>query len=233
MKIVFTPDWFLNNDVLIETFSFLILVLFFLFAIKSYKLSEKKNVLYLGIGFLLIALAELASIVTKFILYYDFNVTQEIGQAIITYKIVSSVDIFYYLGFFFQRFFTMLGFYVIYKTRTATKGEFLFTVYLLFAIAALSQPFYYVYHITSLMLLGLIINNYYKVYKEDKVANTRVLLFAFSLLALSQIIFIFSKLGLVYVLAQNIQLISYAILLVLIVKIIKNGPKEKQSRNNP
>ena len=104
MKIVVTPDWFLTHDVSIEIFSFAILFIFFLLAYASYRMSKNKNVFYLGIGFLLISIAELSSILTKFVLYYNTTFTQQIGHMIITTQIVRSVDIFYYLGFFFYQF---------------------------------------------------------------------------------------------------------------------------------
>ncbi len=121
MKIVFTPDWFLGTDVLIEIFSFIILFVFFYLSVKAYKLSRNKNSLYLGVGFLLIALAELATIFTKVVLYYDTTFTQHIGQVIVTYNVVKSVDIFYYIGFFFHKLLTLLGFYVIYRLPLKKK----------------------------------------------------------------------------------------------------------------
>jgi len=233
MKIVFTPDWFLGQDFLIEIFSFMILFLFFFFSIKSYKLSKNKKVLYLGIGFLLIAIGELSTILTKLVLYYDTTITQNIGQIVITYAVVKSVDIFYHLGFFLHKFFTLFGLYIIYRPPLKRiSGDFVLTTYFIIISALLSQSFYYVYHITALIFLFLIINNYCKIYKKSKLANTKILLIALSLLAISQIIFILSKLSQLYVIAQNIQLISYITLLVLIMRISKNGKKKEQNRDN-
>lgn len=230
MKIVFTPDWFLNNDILIEIVSFMVLFLVFLFAIKSYTLNRKKSILYLGIGFLLIALGELATILTKLVLYYDTGFTQEIGRAVITSQIVKSVDIFYQMGFFFSRFFMLLGLYAIYKipSKKELSGDFLFVLYLLFAIALLSNALYYFHHLTAIILLVLIINNYYQIYRKDKLTNTKILITVFVLLVISQAIFLLSKLNYLYVTAQSIQLVSYITLFILIIKILKNGKKEKQ-----
>lgn len=230
MKIVFTPDWFLNNDILIGIVSFMVLFLFFLFAVKSYILNKKKSILYLGIGFLLIALGELSTILTKLVLYYDTGITQEIGRAVITSQIINTVDIFYYAGFFFNRFLTLLGLYLIYMIPSSKKRsiDFFFKTYLIFIVALLSHNLYYFYHLTALILLILIINNYYMIYKKEKIINTKILIAAFSLLAISQTIFLFSNLNYLYVAAQSIQLVSYIILFTLIVKILKNGKKTKQ-----
>jgi len=166
MKIVFTPDWFLGQDVLIEIFSFMILFLFFFFSIKSYGLSKNKKVLYLGIGFLLIALGELSTILTKLVLYYDTTITRNVGQIIVTYEAVKSVDIFYYLGFFLNRCFTLLGLYVIYKLPLKKiSSNFFLTMYFIIICALLSHSFYYIYHLTALIFLFLIINNYWGIYQ--------------------------------------------------------------------
>lgn len=234
MKIVFTPDWFLGNDVLINIISFLVLFLFFLFAFKCYKLDNKRSTLYLGIGFLLIALGELSTILTKLVLYYNTNITQEIGRIVINYQVVQSVDIFYNVGFFLNKFLVLLGLYVIYKLPLNKKLsiDFFLIIYLIFTVVLLSQTIYPFYHLTALILLVLIINNYYKIYKKDKLVNTQILISAFVLLAISQAIFLLSKLNYLYVTAQSIQLVSYITLLILIMKIIKDGKKKKQSRYN-
>ncbi|MBI4116163.1 hypothetical protein HY449_00280 [Candidatus Pacearchaeota archaeon] len=234
MKIVFTPDWFLTSDVLIEVFSFLTLLSFFALAFQSYRLSKKKSVLYLGFGFFLIALGQLASILTKLVLYYDTGVTHGVGVAVITYNIVRNVDIFYYLGFFFFRLFTLLGLYTIYKLPLEKfAGEFFLYLYLITIISWMSNSYYYIYNLTALVLLIYIINKNYKMYLKDKVKNTRIVVFAFSVLAVAQFIFLFSQLRELYAVGQVMQLASYIILLILIAKIIKDGKKEKPSGNNP
>lgn len=229
MKIVPTPDWFLTNDVLIGVFSFIILFLFFVFALKSYNISKKKSVLYLGIGFLLISLAEFSNIATKFVLYYDTGITQEVGRVIMDFNLVGSVDIFYYTGFLLSRLLTLLGLYVIYKLPLPGRisGEFFLNVYLITLVAILSQSLNYLYHLTALFFLIFIINKYLKVYKEHKLTNTKILISAFVLLAIGQIIFMFSKVNYIYVTGQGVQLISYVILLILIIRLLKNGEKKK------
>ena len=234
VKIVFTPDWFLSNDVLINVVSFFVLLLFFLFTVKSYKIEKKKSILYLGLGFLLIAVGELSTVLTKIVLYFDTDVTHEIGRVIVTSHVVESVDIFYYLGFFMNQFFTLVGLYLIYKIPAEKKlsGDFVLTVYLMFAVSLLSHTFYYFYHITAIILLMLIIRHNYKNYKENKMGTTKILIIAFGLLLFSQIVFIVSELSYFYVLAQVTQLAGYITLLALIIKITKNGKKKKQDRHN-
>jgi hypothetical protein len=224
MKLVLTPDWFLGKDVIIESFSFIVLFVFFLLCWRYYKLSKKKSLLYLGIGFLLIALAQIATILTKLVLYYDTTFTHQIGQMIVTYQFLKSVDIFYQFGFFFERLLTLLGFYVIYKLSLKKKwtGDSYLVLYFLILTSFFSAGlYYYIFHLTALLLILLIIKNYSQIYRKNKNMNTKILVIAFSLLALSQLIYILAKLSTLFVIANLIGLASYIILLLLIIRILK------------
>ena len=234
VKIVLNPDWVLGKDVLIEFFSFIVLFIFSILAIRSYKLNKNRNFLYLGWGFGLIALAQLAAVITKLVLYYDIGPTQAIGDLIITSQLLSSVDIFYYAGFFFQRFLTLCGLYIIYRLPRVKKsvGDYVLVVYFILLSAILSTSFYYLFHLTSLFLLVLIVNNYYQVYKKNKFVNTKILIVAFAMLALSQLIFVLSQIDALFVLASAIELISYLGLLFLVIKILKHGKKKKPNGYN-
>lgn len=231
MKIVLTPDWFLGSDVLIEIISFVVLGLFIYFCIKNYRLFKKKSFLYLGLGFSLIALAEASTILTKLVLFYDSSFTQTIGRAVITYAVTSSVDIFYYIGFFFHKFLTLSGLYIIYKIpmKKGFASDFFLGLYFLIIAALFSHGIYYLFHLTAFILLVMIMINYHEIYKKNKSSNTWLLVVAFGGLALSQFIAILSNLHVLYVVAQVLQLASYLILLVLIMRILKYGKKKKQN----
>src|SRR3989344_6552623 len=228
MKLVLTPDLFLGKDVVIEGFSFLVLIAFFILCYNYYKLNKKKNLLYLGIGFLLIAIAQLANIMTKLVLYYDTTFTREVGMMIVTYKVVNSVDIFYQMGFFFHRILTLIGFYVIYKLVLKKKwtGDSYLVAYLIVLISWASlydnNAYYFLFHLTTIPILLLIIKNYILIYTKGHNQNTGVLVISFSLLAIGQFIFILSKFSEnLFVLANVIELSSYLMLLILIIRIIK------------
>ena len=234
VKIVLTPDWFLGKDIMIEIFSFLVLILLTFFAYKYYKMSKNRRILYLGSGFGLIALAQLASALTKLVLYYDFGPSRQIGEALITSQITRSVDIFYYTGFFFQRFLTLLGLYIIYRLPREKKsfGDYALMVYFILLSAFISDEIFYLFHLTALLLVILIVENYYRIYKENKFLNTKILIVAFSIFALSQMIFILSNINFFFALANGVELISYTIFLAIIIRIWKYGKKKKPYGDN-
>lgn len=231
MKLVFTPDWFLGKDVLIEFFSFLVLVAFFIYCLKCYKLSENKKTKYLGWGFLLIALAQLSVILTKIILYYDTSFTQEIGQMIVSYDVIKSVDIFYDFGFFLHKFLTLIGLYIIYRLpmQKTDIRDYILGGYFIIISAIASFDMYFLFHITAIVLFFMIIENYYEISKKNHSRNTEILILGFSIIGFAHFIFALSGMSKIFnVTANLVELIGYTILLVLMIKIFYYGKKKKQ-----
>ncbi len=219
---------------MIDAFSLLVLVTFTIIAYRYYKLNKNRNILYLGSGFGLIAMAELATILTKLVLYYDIGPSRQIGQAIITSHILNSVDFFYYAGFFFYRFLTLLGLYIIFRLPRQRKsiGDYAIVVYFILVSSFLSQEIFYLFHLTALFILILIVEKYSGVYWRNRFFNTKVLITAFGLLALSELIFVLSTIDVLFVLGNIIELISYTIFLALIIRIWKYGKEKKPYGNN-
>ena len=235
VKIVLTPEWFVGVDVVIEFFSLIVLLFVVILAINNYRKNrENRNLLYLGLGFTLITLAQLASVLTKLILYYDIGPTAAIGQAIVSSNFVSSVDIFYYIGFFFFKFLTLLGFYVIYRLPRDRKSvmDYVIVIYFVIISAIIQQSLYYIFHITAFIMMIAIVEKYYLVYKENKFINTKILVIAFLWLALSQLIFALSSVDILFAVANIIELISYITLLFLIIRILQYGTEKKSYGNN-
>ena len=234
VRIVLTPEWFIGKDILIELFSFLVLIAFVILAYRYYKISGRRKIFYLGTGFGLVALAQLATILTKIPLYYNFGPVTQVGEAIVTNNLASSVDFFYYTGFFFHRFLTLLGFYMIYRLPRPRRsvGDYMAVLYFILISSLLSRDIFYIYHLTALFILILIVEKYSWVYKENKLFNTRVLMVSFGVLALSQLIFVLSDIDVLFAVANTIELVSYSIFLALIIRIWKHGKKKKPYGDN-
>lgn len=243
MRFVLTPDWFLGKDVMIEGFSFLVLFGFFFLCRRYYKLSNKKPFSYLGTGFLLIAIAQLATITTKLILYYDTTFTQQIGQMIVTYHILKTIDFMYYFGFFFHKILTLVGLYVIYRLpMKKSSGDWFLAGYFILISALVGTDINFIFNITVLVFLGLIIKNYYSIYKKNHSSNTGILMLAFSILFFGHLLYVIPELclqicspgsvGSMAVTANILELFSFSILFFLMIRILKfhkneNGKKKK------
>ncbi|MFZ1970922.1 MAG: hypothetical protein WAU65_01950 [Candidatus Nanoarchaeia archaeon] len=228
------PGWFLAPDFLINVFSFLILLAFFALCMRNYRLNKNKGILYLGIGFAFIAIAQLAITATKFVLYYHSSVTNAIGNAILKYNIVSSVNVVYNAGIFISGLFTLIGLYVIYRLPQKEKSikDLLLILYLILLSIFINSEIYYIFHISALMLFLLISYSYYSIYQKNKFSNTLILSVSFAILAVSQLLFIISQANVVTVIADLLELGSYITLLVLIIRILKHGNEKKQDGYN-
>lgn len=235
MRFVFAslPNWFLGPDFLINAFSFLILLTFLILCIRNYKLNKSKPMMYLGVGFAFIALAQLTILPTKFGLYYNTPLTTYIGSLIVNSNIVSSTQMFYNISIFLNKVLTLIGLYVIF--RLPKKKQF-FDFVLGFYFLALSvfntDLTSDLFYLTTMGLFTLISYRYYSVYRKNKFPNTKMLFIAFGLFALSKLLLIIPGLEIIGVLTDVLELVGSMTLLVLIIKILKHDTKKKQDGYN-
>jgi tryptophan-rich sensory protein len=80
----------------------------------------------------------------------------------------------------------------------------------------------------ALILILAITAKQYEMYKINNNKNTKKLFTAFSVLAISHILFMFVAHSEAYVAAEIVQLIGYLILLIALIYTLKHGKKEKQ-----
>jgi hypothetical protein len=234
MEFILPPRGFLNIDILIEGISFITVLLFSIFCIKNYRLNKDKKFLYLGTGFGLITIAQLAITAVKAVLYYDAAFIGMNGEIMIPYNLLNFVTIFYNLGIFAYRGLILLGLYTLYRApKNIFEKDSLIILYLITIVTIFSKDIIHLFHITELIFLILIILKYYEIHNKNKSKGTLILMTAFMGLALSSSIFVFAKLMTpIYIIGSLMELASYATLLILIVRIIKYGKNNKKTKQN-
>lgn len=229
------PNWFLTPDFFISAFSFLVLLVFLILCIRNYKLDKKNKImLYLGIGFSFIALAQLAILTRKFGLYYDTILTTYIGNSIVNYNIINPTNLLYSIGIFLYKSFTLVGLYIISRLpekKKSIKDIFLITYFVILSILS-SDVVNSLFRITVMGLFALLSYNYYFLYKKNKFSNTLILSASFGVLALSQLLFMMSPINAIVVIADLLELASYITLLILIIRILKHGKKKEPDGYN-
>jgi hypothetical protein len=190
--------------------------------------------LYLGVGFGFIAIAQLAILLTKFGLYYNTSIKTYVKDLVITYNIVSSSNVIYNLGIFFNKALTLIGLYVIYRLPKKTKSikDIFLVIYFIILSVLMSDAVNYLFRITAMGLFLVLAYSYYLIYKKNRFPNTMILSTAFGVLALSQILFMMSQINVVVVIADFLELASYITLLVLIIRILKHGTKKEPDGYN-
>ncbi|HTZ42084.1 MAG TPA: hypothetical protein VMC07_02675 [Candidatus Omnitrophota bacterium] len=231
--LISVPDWFLTPDFLINVFSFLVLSVFLILCIKNFRLNKNKKMLYLGIGFAFIALAQLAVLARKFGLYYNTSFTTSVGATIIQYNVMNPTDILYRLGTFLYKSLSLIGLYIISrfpKKKTNLKDVFLIAYFIVLSVLS-SDVVGYLFRITSMGMFAYLSYNYYLLYKKNKFRNTFILSGAFAIMSLAQILFMVSVF-VAGIVADLLQLGSYIILLILIIRILKHGNEKEPDGHN-
>src|SRR3989344_6721766 len=233
IDILFNPKWFNGIDSIFEGISVIVCILIASYSLKLYKFNKNKNFKDFSIAFFILAAAFIFKILTNITVYYNVLNTYNIGLLSFTISSIKSSAIFYNSGYLLYRWLTLLGLYIFITIKDQKGTNSLFIIYLITIVSIFSTWSYYLFHITTLLFSGYITWLYFKDYRKncelcDKKTNIKYPLFAFLIITLSNILFIFINLnGYIYVIAEYAQLIGFIILLYAFIRVIKYGKKKK------
>jgi len=234
-QVVISPDWFATKDMIILGFSVITLLLIAAFSLRFYffKKKEHKSYLYFAASFLLLAISFLWKIATDITVYYDIIKTKQIGIFTITYQTIRAEKVLFVAGHFAHYLLMLLGLYILYVVlnRKSTMNHLLI-LYFIVMTTIFSNFSYFIFHLTAFVLLLGISYRYYAIYRKNKRKLTKLIFTSFSVIAVSQILFMFVKLwGNIYVVAQIMQLIGFILLLIAFILVLKNGKKKSNKYN--
>ena len=232
IEVVYTPHWFFGEELFISLFSLATLALIAFFSMRYYRLSKNnKNYLYLSYSFFVLALSFIFRIVMNFTVLFETTTVRQVGLLTMSYETVHVSNVLYIIGFFVYRLLALSGLYMLYSlaAKQRRSSVHILVTLLLIISTYFSQDSYYVFHFTSLVILGLISYHYYHLYQETKHANTRLLFLGFVIIALSQLLFMVVPFRqFLYIVADGIQLAGYCLLFVALLRIVYHGKKKKQ-----
>lgn len=236
LSLVFSPKWFYGVDIIFEILGIIVALLIAFYSFRIYRFSGKENTnhIYLGLSFLAIAASFAAKVMTNFVLYYQTTVKQEFGTVIVKYHLLEKSNLFFQVGYDLHRFLMLLGLFGVYwlvsKSRDV-EHQFLFA-YLFFIIAIFSFQSFVVFHVTAAVILFMIVKHYLALCKGKSWSrggrNARINLAAFMLIALSQVVFIFTVFNtLSYVIGEVLQFAGLVLFLVniILVLVLTHGRK--------
>ncbi len=234
LEIVYSPQWFYGKDLPIDVLSLFVLFLIGFSSVTYYRLNRKKKHLLLAISFFLLAASFLFKILTNFTIYYRIFETHRLGFLTITYEALRASNVLFTTGFFLYRVLMLVGLYFLYAVYVKQEARtIVITSYLLLISSYFSRSAYYVFHLTALLFLLLITSQYWRNYRATRHATNQLLFASFSLITLSQLVFIFIKLQpLLYVIAELVQLAGYILLLTTFVKVLNDGKKKGAARHH-
>ncbi len=231
IELIYSPAWFYGKDIMIDIISILVLLLIAYFSVRYYKIdSRNKNYLLFAGSFGIMALSFLFKIITNFTLYNTVIQTKQFGLFTFTYNSLQSTDLLFSAGFLIHRILMLVGLYMLYSIYSRTgRSTAALILYLIIISMYFSRSAYYVFHLTALILLMMITMQYW--YNHRKVMHdaSRWLFWSFSLITLSQVVFVFMGLNSVYyVAAEMIQLLGFGALLITFFKVLQDGKKKRK-----
>jgi hypothetical protein len=230
IELIYSPKWFYGKDILIDIISIIVLFSIAFFSIKYYQINKtKKNYLYLALSFILLAISFICKIATNFTVYYHVLETRQIGFVSFTYQTMRSTDTLFFFGFLLYRICTLMGFYILYSIYQKQPSSNIFIIlYMILVMTYFSQSAYFIFHITSLILLLFITHTYYRNNQKVKHYTSKLTFLSFALITLSHLISIFVKVNLLfYVIAELIQLCGYIMLLFAFIMVLRYAKKKK------
>ncbi len=200
-----TPTWFNGYDLLFAAVNLVVALLIAGYSWKIYRINKENKFGYFSFAFILIALANVFKLITQGLIYYTP------WRAVATKVIVPVVgmaqsgvnysNLFFRTGFFLSMI-TMLGawlliYFVSQKKSGRLKNYYetsqigLF-IYLIGLISLVSNFKYFVFYLTSTVILSITVLNYYKNYlNTDKNRNAFKVMWSFILLLMGNLAFIF------------------------------------------
>ncbi len=223
MAYVVGPTWFYGIDYIFDFVSVIVGLLISYFSYKTYKYTSQKKYFYFAGSFFLVAMAFVAKILATIPVYSKELKVETVGLITVTSQVINKVTWINQFGISIARLIMLLAFLILLLVSLKIKDKkiVLLLIYLLIISTTLVSGSYIVFHVTLLLMLGILFLNYRKNYLRVKSLNAKLVMYAFFALAVSQVFFIFERLVKhFYVIGESVQLIGYLMLLIAVTKML-------------
>jgi len=232
-QLFFTPGWFNGLDLVFECVSLIIALLIAAYSWRIYSISKENKYGYFALAFILIAFGLLFKMFTHGVLYFTplrDTVTEALRPALGSRLRFS--ELFYRAAFFLQMM-LMLGswlliFFISQKPRQRLKkyyevSQIALFIYLILLISVVSNFKYFVFYLTSAVILGVTVLNYYKNYlNTNRNSKAFLVMLGFLFILFSNIIFVFVfQFKGLYVLGELFLLVGFLLLLYTYRKVVR------------
>ena len=237
ITLIFSPKWFYGYDIIFESLAVIVTLIIGLYSLKIHRFSKLRTYKYFGLSFLAFSAAFIGKIAMNFALYNPVAVKTTIANINITQRLLERSNLVLQAGYDVHRFLFLLGllgvYWIISKSRD-NEHRWLF-LYMLLIITLFSFNTYYVFHLTASIML-LFITKHFKGVCDRKGSsrNARLNFLAFSLLLISQLVFIFIFLNkAIYVVAEVVQLMGFIVFLInILLLVLVHGEKKDKNRHH-
>jgi len=219
-------SWFYGVDLAIEVVSTIILAIMVSKAISFTRIQGNGKYWVLSWSFIALAIAYLLKLGAHVLVYQGAEYGSLVGSIILAHISVSTALVSWTI--FAYRILFLIGLYLLYNVyvnKQQTSLHVLF-IYMLFVNAVLARYAYYIFNLTAVVILTASIFGLYRKYCAVYDCKRVLLLISFMALAASHLVFIFISLwDALYILAEFIQLVSFALLMAAIIMVRKDAKK--------
>lgn len=224
-QLFFTPEWFNGFDLIFEGIGLIVALLIAAYSWRVYRISHENKFSYLSVAFLLLSVGLFFKMFTHGVLY--FTPVRDSVMTVLKPTLGNHLKFsdLYYRGAFFIQMASMLGgwlliFFVSQKSRSRLNkyyevSQIALFLYLILLISFVANFSYFVFYLTSAVIIGLTVLNYYKNYlNTNRNRNAFKVMISFLFILLSNIFFVFVFLfDSFYVLGELFLLVGFLILL--------------------
>jgi len=231
LDFVYSPPWFYGKDIAIDILSAVVVLLIGFFSFRNFSLDKKnKRHFILGGAFVLLGLSFIIKILTDVLSHRQDWLSRPFWLSILGKDIITSYTLLSAIGFLLFAILTLFGFYILYalSSKDELSMNYVIIAYLILVSTYFTRFTYFILYLTAFIFLLALSRRYFISYTKNKYQNTLFLCISFSIITLSQFVFIFTNSNpVLYVLAELIQLIGYLFLLYTFVMVLRNAKKKK------
>jgi len=227
-RLFFTPGWFNGWDLVFDALTLIIALFIAGYSWRIFRISKENKYGFFAFAFILIALASLFKIGTTGLVYY--TPVRDVAAAVLvpvvggTTAQVNFSELLYRIGFFLHMV-TMLGAWLLLFVISQKKSgrlqsyyevsQIALSVYLIALISIFGNFKYFIFYLTSAVILGMTVLNYYKNYlNTNKNENAFLVMIAFIFMFLANLAFVFVFLwDDLYVLGEILLLLGFFLLM--------------------
>ena len=231
LDFVYSPPGFYGKDIAIDVLSLIVVLLIGIFSYRNFFLDKKnKRHFFLGSAFILLGLSFIAKILTNIMTHSKTLLAKQFWLPFFGTQIIRSYGFLSAIGFLAFSLLTLFGFYILYalSSRDELSMNYVIIAYFIIISTYFTRVNYFILYITAFLFLLSISRRYFLSYQKTKYRNTLFLFISFSIITLSQFVFIFTSAShTMYMVAEIIQLIGYLFLLYTFVSVLRNAKKKK------
>lgn len=223
MQFIFTPSWFALSDVLISGISAAVTLVLAAYVFKIYNFTKENRLKTFSLAFLAISASFIISAATHFFAYYNLFEKHAAGIGFYTFNILHSATTFYAAGELIFRALMLGGLLMIFHVMQKNSNRKIIALTMFFAaiVVLFSITHYYMFYLTTFVIVGLITYHLLFNYLENPCARTASLLVGFGIIAACQGMLILAGLETVYVFAGLSQILGYSLLLATYIQLQK------------